>query len=129
MTQLAVPPQRQHGLTLWGWLYVLATLGVILLVGIKSLPIYMNNYAIASAVEWAANQPELRDAPAFEIQNRIQRRFDSGYVDNVRGRDIKVTRVDGGRRLRVRYQVREPLFGDVSLLFDFEETAFVPVAR
>lgn len=119
-------PERQHGLTLWGWLYVLATLGVILMVGIKAVPIYMNNYDIRSTLQWAASQPELRDAPAFEIQERIQRRFDSGYVDNISGRDIKVERIDEGRRLSVKYEVREPLFVNLTLLFEFHETAVIP---
>lgn len=120
-------PAAQRGLTLWGWCYVLATLGVLLLVGIKCLPIYLNNYEIAAVLAWAAAQPELRAAPPYEIQNRIQRRFSSGYVDNVSGRDVHIRRVDGGRELRVHYQVKEPLFGAVSLFFDFQETAFLPV--
>lgn len=123
---MAAHPERQRGLTLWGWLYVLATLGVILMVGIKAVPIYMNNYDIRSTLQWAASQPELRDAPAFEIQERIQRRFDSGYVDNISGRDIKVERVDDGRRLSVKYEVREPLFANLTLLFEFHETAVIP---
>lgn len=120
--------RRQLGLTLWGWLYVLFTLGVILMVGIKAVPIYMNNYDIRATLEWAAAQPELREASAMEIQSRIQRRFDSGYVDNIKGRDIKVKRVDGGRRLSVEYEVREPLFGNIVLLFDFKESALLPRA-
>lgn len=125
----ALNVQRQRGLTLWGWLYVLATLGVMLMVGIKAVPIYLNNYDIRSTLEWAGNQPELRNAPAFEIQKRIQRRFDSGYVDNIKGTDIKVKRVGNGRRLSIEYEVREPLFGNVTLLFNFEESAILPNAR
>lgn len=121
--------RRQRGLTLWGWLYVLATLGVMLIVGIKAVPIYLNNYDIRSTLEWAGNQPELRNAPVFEIQKRIQRRFDSGYVDNIKGTDIKVKRIQGGRRLSVEYEVREPLFGNVTLLFEFQESAVLPQGR
>lgn len=113
----------QRGLTLWGWLYVLATLGVMLLVGIKAVPIYMNNYEIRSVLTWAAGQDGLRNASAGEIQTRIQRRFDSGYVNNIKGRDIAIKRVERGRELSVEYQVTEPLFGNVSLRFDFRESA------
>lgn len=125
----AVNFHRQRGLTIWGWLYVLATLGVILMVGIKATPIYLNNYDIRGTLEWAANQPELRNASTFDIQRRIQRRFDSGYVSNIKGTDIKVKRISNGRRLSVTYEVREPLFGNVTLLFHFEESAVLPNAR
>lgn len=121
--------KRQRGLTIWGWLYVLATLGVILMVGIKAVPVYVNNYDIRATLEWAGNQPELSNAPVFEIQNRIQRRFDSGYVDNVKGKDVKVKRVKGGRSLNVEYKVKQPLYGNVTLLFEFHESAFLPYNR
>ncbi|MEQ8798831.1 MAG: DUF4845 domain-containing protein [Salinisphaeraceae bacterium] len=113
-------------MTIWGWLYVLGTLGMIVLVGIKCVPIYVNNYEIKSTLAWAAGQPELRDASAYEIQSRIQRRFDSGYVDNIKGSDVRVKRVENGRELTIAYEREEPLFGDVALLFDFRETAFLP---
>lgn len=125
----AIDSHRQRGLTLWGWLYILATLGAMLMVGIKAVPIYLNNYDIRSTLEWATNQPELRSAPVIEIRKRIQRRFDSGYVDNIKGRDIKVTRVKGGRRLSVEYEVHEHLYGNVTLLFKFRESAVIPSNR
>lgn len=117
---------RQRGMSLWSWLYVLATLGVMLMVGIKSVPVYMNNYDIRATLEWASNQPELWSASTMEIQERIQRRFDSGYVDNIKGRDVKVKRINNGRRLSVEYQERRALFGNVSLLFEFHESAVIP---
>lgn len=119
-------PGSQRGMTLWSWLYVLATLGLILLVGIKSVPVYMNNYDIRTALVWAAKQPELESASAHEIQSRIQRRFDSGYVRNINGRDISVKRVKDGRRLEVKYEVRKPLFYNIELLFSFDESSLVP---
>lgn len=105
---------------------MLGTLGVILLVGIKCVPVYANNYDIRSALTWAVSQPELHSAPASEIQSRIQRRFDSGYVTNIKGRDIKVKRTKEGRKLQVEYEVRKPLFFNVELLFDFDESALIP---
>ncbi|MAA75287.1 MAG: hypothetical protein CMN28_11340 [Salinisphaeraceae bacterium] len=112
-------PQRQRGLTIWGWMYVLGTLGMILLVLIKAVPIYMNYYDIKSTLAWASSQPELAKASGAEIQSRIQRRFDSGYVTNIKGRDVKVRRVKNGRELSVDYDVKEPLFYNISLFFDF----------
>jgi hypothetical protein len=118
--------REQRGMSLWSWLYVLATLGLMLMVGIKAVPVYLNNYDIRATLEWAASQPDLREAPAIEIQERIQRRFDSGYVDNVTGRDVKVKRVDEGRRLSVEYEVRRAIVANVTLLFEFHESAVLP---
>lgn len=122
-------PRRQRGLTFWGWLYVLFTLGVMLIVGIKAVPVYMNNYEVRAVLQWASNQPELRNASMFEIRKRIQKRFDSGYVSNIKGSDVRVKRDKLGRRLSVEYEVHQPLFGNVTLLFEFHESAILPHGR
>lgn len=112
---------HQRGITFWGWLYILATLGFILLFSIKSFPVYMNYYDIKSTLEWAAKQPELANASQREIRNRIQRRFDSGYVRNINARDVKLEREKDGRYLSVEYEVREPLFYNIDLVYSFKE--------
>ncbi len=114
---------QQRGMTLWSWLYVLVTLGLIGIAAVKSLPVYLNAYDVRSTLEWAAAQPELRDASAMTIQQRIQRRFDSGYVDNLSGRDVSIQRVDGARLLSVDYEIRRPLFFNLALVYSFSEQA------
>ena len=114
----------QRGLTLWSLIYVLFTAGLLLLVGIKSVPVYLNAYDIRETIDWASEQPDLMTAPAAQIQSAIQRRFDAGYVDNVKGRDVAVSRVaGGGRELSIAYEVRRPLMFGVSLVYAFEESA------
>lgn len=115
----------QRGMTLWGWLYVLATLGVILMVGIKTVPVYLANYSIQSTLEWAAHLEKLEGASEQQIQARIQRRFSSGYIDVVSGEDVEVERTAEGRRLTVSYDERVHLFGNVWLHFKFHETALM----
>ncbi len=114
---------EQRGMTLWSWLYVLITLGLIGIVVVKSVPVYLNAYDVRATLTWAASQPELRDVSAMTIQQRIQRRFDSGYVDNLSGRDVAIQRVDGARLLSVDYEVRRPLFFNLALVYSFSEQA------
>lgn len=121
-------PTRQRGLTLWGWLYVLATLGVILLVGIKSAPVYLTNLEIESVLDWAASQEELQRAPERKIRERIQRRFSTGYVEIISGDDVAIERTPDGRRLAVSYDERVHLFGNIWLVFEFQDTALMTTA-
>jgi hypothetical protein len=115
-------PRRQRGMTIWALIYVLFTAGVLLLVGIKSVPVYLTAYDIRETIDWAAEQSDLRKAPAAQIQQAIQRRFDAGYVDNIKGRDVAVERVAGGaREISVAYEVRRPLLFNVSMVYSFEE--------
>ena len=54
-TSIPVSPQRQRGMTMWSLIYVLATLGLLLLVAIKSVPVYLTAYDIRETIEWAAH--------------------------------------------------------------------------
>ncbi|MES1925451.1 DUF4845 domain-containing protein [Salinisphaera sp. T31B1] len=114
---------RQRGMTLWSLLYVLITLGLIALVAVKSLPVYLNAYDVRQAIEWAGAEPDLVSASAPAIQQAIQRRFDAGYVDNIHGRDVAVTKVAGGREISLAYEVRRPLLFNISLVYSFSESA------
>ena len=119
------PPARQRGMTLWGLIYVLFTLGVIVLVVAKSLPVYMNAYDIRKTLDATASDPELQDASAAAIQSAIQRRFDAGYVNNVHGRDVAISRVSGGRELSIAYEERRPLLFNLSMVYSFDESAML----
>lgn len=117
-------PRGQRGMTIWALIYVLFTAGLLLLVGIKSVPVYLTAYDIRETIDWAAEQPDLKMAPAAQIQQAIQRRFDAGYVDNIKGRDAVVERVPGGgREISVAYEVRRPLLFNISMIYSFEEKA------
>jgi len=116
-------PSAQRGMTIWSLFYVLVTLGLIGLVAAKSLPVYLNAYDVRETIEWAAAQPKLVNASAPEIQAAIQRRFDAGYVTNINGRDVAVSKVAGGREISVVYEVRRPMLFNVSLVYAFEEKA------
>lgn len=114
---------RQTGMTIWSLLYVLLTLGLIGLVAAKSLPVYLNAYDIRSTIEAVAADPAIKNASAVEIQRAVQRRFDAGYVDNIKGKDVAVKRVTNGREISVAYEVRRPMLLNVSLVYSFEEHA------
>lgn len=117
-------PRAQRGMTIWALIYLLFTAGLLLLVGIKSVPVYLTAYDIRETIEWAAEQPDLKTAPAAQIQQAIQRRFDAGYVDNIKGRDVAVERVaGGGREISVAYEVRRPFLFNISMVYAFEEKA------
>lgn len=116
---------RQRGLTLWGWLFVIGVFAFVMFAGIKSFQKYVEYYDVKTVMEWAASQPELYKAPPNEIRNRMQRRIDAGYVKVVKARDIKVRRIKGAgdqRELHVNWEVREPFFFNIDVIYKFEVT-------
>ncbi len=117
---------RQRGVSLYGWMAIIALIGFFSLLGMRCFPVYMKHYEVVSVMEWASNQPGISKAPPVEIQKRIQRRFDAGYVSFMTARDIKVKRTKDGRRfLYLKYDRQVPFFYNIDLLFHFEQVTYL----
>lgn len=118
-------PIQQRGMTLWSLLYVLITLGLIGIVAAKSVPVYLNAHDVQATLDEVAAAPAMANASAGQIQAAVQKHFDAGYVSNVSGRDVSVTRVDRKRQLEILYEVRRPLFFNLSLVYSFDARALI----
>ncbi|MDA3921530.1 MAG: DUF4845 domain-containing protein [Salinisphaera sp.] len=116
-----VNQNTQRGMTLWSLLYVLITLGLVGIVAVKSVPVYLNAYDVKKTLQDVASQPDMGNASARQIQNAVQKHFDAGYVSNITGRDVAVKQVGKHRELEVIYEVRRPLFFNMSMVYSFNE--------
>ena len=120
---------HQRGVSMYGWMIILALIGFFTLLGMRCIPVYLKHYEVVQVVEWAAEQPELAKAPPKQIRDRIQRRFDSGYVYHLTARDIKVRRTKDGRRfLELKYDRQVPFVYNIELLFHFHTVAYLKPA-
>lgn len=98
---------------------------------IKVLPVYMDNQAIAGALD---KVHEVLHQEEFPTSDRIRSVFLNALVpqnvDVINGRNynktVKILRTDDGFEMTLIYQRTVPLFANASLLFDFEHTKVVP---
>lgn len=109
--------RKQQGMSFWGTLVVLAALLFIGTFVIKSLPAYLEFNSVRTAIKSIAKQSsgELNKkevADAFDRQASIQ------YITSIQGRDL---RIEGGA-IVAEYQKVIPLFGNMSILLDFNAT-------
>ena len=65
-----------------------------------------------------------RVSPA-SIRSSLERRFDTGYVDEPNVKDILVTKEDSGWTMTADYEKAVPLFGNLHLLMVFKTTTVI----
>lgn len=108
---------RQHGLGTLGNLFVLLILFMFLLLGLKSIPPYIEYFSIQRIFKSLSVNPGLDDAKA------VKRAFDrNATIENITAitpDDIEVSPV----AVSAHYRVRVPLFGNVSLLLEFSPSS------
>jgi len=114
--------RKQGGLSLVGFLVVLAVVGFAAYVGMKLFPMYQEYYSVRSAMKGLANEPGVGDMDPAKIQDLFFRRLYINYSENVEARNVKFERTDGGWKMRVNYEVRRPLVGNLDVVGKFDST-------
>ena len=62
---------------------------------------------------------------AQTIRAAIEKRFDTGYIDNPKPSDIEVTKVDRGWMMKADYETTVPMFGNLYLLMTFKQAVVI----
>lgn len=109
---------RQHGMTLIGFLFVLAAALFVAYIGMKLVPVYLNHYSLVSAMKSLAEEPDAPNMTEGRIRDMLSRKFTTNYVEHVRARDIEIIR-GGGTRIVAEYEVRVGLIGNLDAVAQF----------
>lgn len=111
---------RQNGMTLIGWLVMLALIGFLALIAIRLVPAYIEYNTIVQSMMQAHSQAT-PETPINEVRNSIGRRFMINDVKSVHVRDIKITRKDGNLVMELAYEYRTPMMSNVDAVVVFEK--------
>ncbi|KAF1688993.1 DUF4845 domain-containing protein [Pseudoxanthomonas taiwanensis] len=114
--------RKQRGLSLVGFLLVLAVVGFAAYIGIKLFPMYQEYYAVRSAMKGLATEAGVADMDPARIQDLFFRRLYINYSEHVKPQNVKFERTQGGWKMRVNYEVRRPLVGNLDVVGRFDTT-------
>ena len=110
--------RTQQGMTLIGFVMVLAVAGVFIYMGMKLIPMYSEYYAVKQAMEGLSKE----GAGAYDaakVKDFFFRRLDMSYSENVKPQDVKLIRKDSGWMMTVDYEVRRPLIANIDVVGHF----------
>lgn len=111
--------RTQRGITLIGFLVVLAVAGFFAYVGMKLFPMYSEFYSVKSALRGLANEPGIATQDPAKIQDLFFRRLYISYSDNVKPENVKLSRNDRGWKMEVDYEVRKPMLYNIDVVGKF----------
>ncbi len=114
---------RQDGMTLIGFLFVLAAVLFVAYIGMKLVPVYLNHMSVVSVLKTMNEVPGAANMSEGRIRDLLSRKFTTSYVEHVRPQDIQIVR-GGGTRLVAAYEVRVSLVGnlDAVAMFEYEQS-------
>lgn len=119
----------QQGITVWGFLFVLAFIAIVVLFTLRAFPLYNEKMQVISAMNTVVSKPDAAELTIREVQNlfynQIQvtniKRFSSATLKDFVFVE-KSEKKDEPRIMRVTYQAKSKLFSDLYLMLEFNES-------
>jgi len=109
---------KQLGVSLSGLLVSAVILAVVALLGMKVGPVVVEYFQIVKTVK------KIATGPGMESVADVRRAFDNqSNVDNIKAinsQDLEVSKDSGKLEISFAYESRIHLFGNVSLLLEFQ---------
>jgi hypothetical protein len=115
--------KQQHGLTMFGFLFVAVVLVVVAMLAMKLLPAYIEFFSVKKVLATMGQESDLRSKSNAEIRDDFTRRASVAYVTVVKPEDLSVDRRSGTPVISVAYEFRAKLVGNVSLVVDFSASS------
>jgi sensor histidine kinase regulating citrate/malate metabolism len=114
--------EQQRGLSMLGFLFVAAVVIVVVMIGFRVLPAYIEHYSVEKALNQALVDAKDLNSVA-EIRAAFQKRADAGYIESVSGRDIDVIKSKNEVTVSASWTRKLPLVANASLLLEFDASA------
>lgn len=112
--------RTQGGMTLIGFIIVLAVVGIFAYMGMKLIPMYSEYYGVKQALQGLAAEPGISTQDPAKIKDLFFRRLYISYADNIKPEHVKIVRKDAGYLMTVKYEVRKPLIANLEVVGMFE---------
>jgi len=112
---------RQEGMTFIGWMIVLGLIAFFALLVLRLVPAYLENMEVVGSLKSLRQEPFVTDHTPLEIRRLMEKRFDMNAVTNAKLSDIHVEKKKGWMKVRVTYEVRIPILGNVDAVTRFDD--------
>jgi competence protein ComGC len=115
--------KKQTGATLLGMLFIGAILFIVAIIAMKIFPAYQEYFSVKTVIR-NMNKESLSSMSKKEIQDSFDKRANTSYITVIKGTDIVIGKNSAGEpAVSAQYQVTTPLFGNISVLMDFNVPA------
>lgn len=117
---------RQQGISLIGFLLLMAVGSFVILFVVRVAPIYFDHYLIKSTIESLNKDPDLQSKSREEILGLLQNRWDINNIEAVKKKDVKVSREEGNLKLQLKYEVTRNVYGNLDVVVRFDDEFVIP---
>ncbi|MGA7298650.1 MAG: DUF4845 domain-containing protein [Rhodanobacteraceae bacterium] len=116
---------RQGGMTLIGFIFILIIAGFFALMAMRLVPAYIEYFGVVKSMKALAEEPGIAQKPLGEIRRDLNFKASFQYVDDStlnNGQAVRVDRSKGKSNLVVDYNKKIHFVYNISFLLHFSKT-------
>ena len=115
---------RTRGITLIGFLMLMAVVGFFAYMAMRLIPMYSEYMGVVKSMNLLKAEPGSRNFSPEQVRRDLSLKFNTQYVDDaaIPPESIMVERKGGNSTLRIRYVRRVPFVYNLELLATFDKT-------
>ena len=116
--------KRQRGATFIFWVFFLALIGFLIMIGIRLFPVYYRGFASEKVIEDLASEMQGKSPNKKQLWDAIDKRLYINNISDVKKEDLVYNKVKKSLEFGVDYEVRVPLIAnmDAVVMFDHRQT-------
>lgn len=113
---------RQRGMTMISWLIVLGVAVFFILIGIKMVPTYLENYSVKQVLLNMEQDRTVRKMTPKQMRDSFFKRIKINGVYEFDRDWITIKKEKTGTRFSVDYEIRKPVAGNVAIVMTFSDS-------
>lgn len=115
---------KVEGITLIGFVILLAVLGFFAYLAMRLVPMYVEYFGVLKSMEQLRQEPGAAQMSLPEVRNSLNLKFNTQYVDeaSVTPQSISLKREAGAATLRIAYEKRVPFLYNIDLVGKFDKS-------
>ncbi|MBV9697029.1 MAG: DUF4845 domain-containing protein [Gammaproteobacteria bacterium] len=112
---------RQTGVTMIGWVFLLTPLVIVVYAGVRLAPVYLNYMKVNRALEQTGSELKSGGVNPENIRATIDKHFEIDMVEYPQVKDFKIARDGAAWTVEAAYEDEAPLFANLSLHVTFDK--------
>jgi len=116
--------QKQRGMTLIGWVLVLALIAFFATLAIRIVPMYQEYYGVIKIMESMRNELKQNNLSKNQVELLLERKFDTGYISSVKKENMEILRGKNSAyitKIILDYEVRKHFMAQIDLVGHFHK--------
>lgn len=113
--------KQQLGISMLGWTMILSMVGLLLIVGLKLIPVYLEYYKVVDVMNSMGEDTTIVASSKKDIDKSFKKRLGTNEVKSIGKEDYAILKVKGRKSyaIKVDYSVETPLFSNLSIVARF----------